>query len=240
MAWRERLTDLGVLAVLAVTCIVFYFFIDVRDHQNVYVGWRVGHLLFMASAVTFAFVFDRVSRWPAARRLAAFIVVGIVLAPAAVTTAIDIYNTQDVSNRSQAPGFLWTLVITHDDRQFFDWIRERTPAEAIFQVDPAARDSHTWAYLPASAERRMSAGLPISMVPLEKYERATRELAAMYEGDAPTVYDTARARRIDYLVVGPPERDAHRGVEQRLARLPDLLPIVFQNSSITVYQVRGS
>jgi hypothetical protein len=34
---------LSILGALAVTSIAFYFFVNVRDHQDVYVGWRVGH-----------------------------------------------------------------------------------------------------------------------------------------------------------------------------------------------------
>ena len=45
--------------------------------------------------------------------------------------------------------------------------------KAIFQVDPVPRDPEHWAYLPAFAERRMAVGIPISMVPLAKYQQAS-------------------------------------------------------------------
>ena len=32
-----------------VVCTLFYFFVDVRDHQDVYVGWRAGHLFFITA-----------------------------------------------------------------------------------------------------------------------------------------------------------------------------------------------
>ena len=42
---------LSILGALTITSIGFYFFVNVRDHQDVYVGWRVGHFLFMSAAV---------------------------------------------------------------------------------------------------------------------------------------------------------------------------------------------
>src|SRR5436190_7794939 len=58
LAFEKRRADVWVMAPLVLTCAVFYFFIDVRDHQNVYVGWRVGHLLLMTTPVLFAIVFE--------------------------------------------------------------------------------------------------------------------------------------------------------------------------------------
>ena len=43
---------------------------------------------------------------------------------------------------------------------------------------------------------------------------------------------------IDYIVVGEPERRAHPGVEARFGQLPDLLPQVFHNDALSVYDVR--
>ena len=40
---------LGIAAIVLVS-FTFYFFVDVRDHQYVYVGWRAGHFLFVALA----------------------------------------------------------------------------------------------------------------------------------------------------------------------------------------------
>ena len=43
---------------------------------------------------------------------------------------------------------------------------------------------------------------------------------------------------IDYVVVGPPERAAHPGVEERWATVPALLPLVFHNQVLSVYAIR--
>jgi hypothetical protein len=56
----------------------FYFFINVRDHQDVYVGWRVGHFLFMSAAVVIGVLFDSLAQHGFRGRRAAWIGVAIV------------------------------------------------------------------------------------------------------------------------------------------------------------------
>ena len=235
---RQGRNDLGELGALAVACAVFYFLINVRDHQDVYVGWRVGHLLFMAATVLAGIAFDHLPTM-ANRRIAsaALVVVGLAGLP---TTVIDIYNTQDITNNREAPGFRWTLRLTPDDRQAFHWIKLNTRPDEIIQVDPFARDTETWAYLPAFAERRMAAGLPISMVPLKKYDEGSQAIRPLFDESPLAAYERALRAGINYVLVGPPEHDAHPGVEQRLDSLPDLMPLLFRNGTISIYGVRPS
>ena len=153
------------------------------------------------------------------------------------TTVIDVYNTQDLLNRSEAPGFRWTLVLTPDDRQVFDWIRHNTRPDAIFQVDPLVRDSETWAYLPAFAERRMAAGLPISMIPLQKYQEGSNRIRGIFDEVPLSAYERAIRAGINYVLVGPPEREAHPGVEERFDSIGSLMPLAFRNGTISIYEV---
>lgn len=235
---RTGRQDLGEWGALAAACVVFYFLINVRDHQDVYVGWRVGHLLFMSATVLAGILFDHVATL-ANRRTAVLGVVAVGLA-GLPTTVIDVYNTQDLTNNRAAPGFTWTLRLTPDDRQAFHWIRLNTRPEEVVQVDPFARDSETWAYLPAFAERRMAAGLPISMVPLKKYEDASAQMRAIFDEPALSSYERATRGGVNYVLVGPPERSAHPGVEARLDALPELMPLLFRNGTISIYGVRSS
>jgi len=94
----------------------------------------------------------------------------------------------------------------------------------------------TWAYLPAFAERRMAAGLPISMVPLDKYEAVSARVRDVYtSSDARDAYRAAVELRIEYLVVGPPEREAYPSFERTLDQRPELFRRVFKNGSMTIY-----
>jgi hypothetical protein len=237
--WRrhdERALDFAaVWAALA----FFYFFVDVRDHQDVYVGWRVGHLWFIASVALVGLVFNWLADMRGRARLAWGTALGVSMAAAVPTTAIDVYNTQDIYNWGQGPGFDWTLILVPEEQELFDWIKSNTPPSAVFQVDPIQRDSQGWAYLPAFAERRMGVGLPISMVPLLKYEQGSRRASWIFEtGSADTAHDLCRRNGIDYLLLGTPERKRHPAAQARFDAATNLFEPVFHNREATVYRVK--
>ncbi|MGE0451500.1 MAG: hypothetical protein AB7Q29_18145 [Vicinamibacterales bacterium] len=238
LALRRREPYADVFGVIVGISLLFYFFVDVRDHQNVYVGWRAGHLIFFAAGGLAGYALQE--GWRARRPVRTMAVaLAVLLALAsAPTMAIDFYNTQDIDNRSQGPGFRWTLVLTPEEIEALDWIRVWTAPDARVQVEPSVRNAGTWAYIPAFAERRMVAGLPIGMVPLDKYQAATGKVTELYRtGDARLAHERARALGIDYLVIGEPERSAY----PEFARLVTDAPIFFRpahvNSSVGVYKI---
>ncbi len=240
-AWYAARRDAwGAFALVTTVAIAFffYFFVDVRDHQYVYVGWRAGHFVFIACAALIAIAGaslwekGRVAKWTAG------LLAAIVAAAAAPMTAIDLYNAQDTANREQGPGFRWTLVVSNDELAALEWIKRFTPADALVQVEPHVRQNDTWAYVPAFAERRMSAGIPISMVPLDKYLKASERVRSLYAApDAATASKLAVELRVDYLVVGPPERAAFPRIESLCDAHPELFRPVFRNREMTVYFV---
>ena len=65
LLWKQP-RGLGIFAALALSCGFFYFFVNVRDHQDVYVGWRVGHFLFMSAAVVIGVLLEYVNARPSA------------------------------------------------------------------------------------------------------------------------------------------------------------------------------
>lgn len=229
---------LAILGALAAACVFFYFFVNVRDHQDVYVGWRVGHFLFISMAVVVAVLLERINGSSPATQPIQWALVVIALVAGLPTTIIDIYNTQDITNHNQAPGFHWTLVLRPDEREAFDWIQRHTRPDALFQVDALARDSETWAYLPAFAERRMAIGLPISMVPLAKYQQGSEAIRAMFDESPLAAYERAIRTRVNYVLIGPPERESHPGVEERFNSIPNQMPRAFKNGTISIYEVR--
>ena len=91
---------------------VFYFWVDIRDHQDVYVGWRVGHLWFIASAALGAVAWTHIATLSKRWRVPAIAVVALAVAAALPTTLIDIYNTQDIFNRQSGSGFACTLLLS--------------------------------------------------------------------------------------------------------------------------------
>lgn len=228
-------------AVAFIVCVAFYFFVDVRDHQDVYVGWRAGHLIFITGAGfvgwTWWRVLHRTARsWRPAGVMALVLAAGIT----APTVAIDLYNVQDLDNREMAAGFPWTLVLGHDEVNALKWIAKNTPKDARVQVDPVARDPGTWAYIPAFGERRMAAGLPISMIPLAPYQQASDRVRRLYAApDAATVLRLAGALKIDVLVVGPEEKKAHPAFGPLLDASPVAFPALYRTKNITLYAASG-
>ena len=156
------------------------------------------------------------------------------------TVAIDLYNTQDLSNRAMAAGFPWTLVLGHDEVNALRWIATQTPPDARVQVEALARDPGTWAYIPAFAERRMSGGLPISMIPLRPYEEISRRVRRLYEAqDADSVFRQAQALHIDVLVVGNVENKRHPNFRALLDQSPQVFPALYRTRNISVYATSG-
>jgi hypothetical protein len=241
-AWamlRARDARAWVFVALWLTCIAFYFFVDIRDHQDVYVGWRVGHLWFIASAAIAAIAY----RWLAALRpvwRAAPTALTVVLVAVAIpTTIVDVYNTQDVYNWNEGPGFTWTLILSPEEEEAFAWIRANTPPDAVFQVDALQRDVQSWAHLPAFAERRLAVGLPISMVPLFKYEQGARAAAWIFDnGSASAAHHLCRRNNIQYLYLGTPERRRHPTAQARFDAAPEYFQRVFHNREAAIYRVK--
>lgn len=226
-------------AAVVVTSFLFYFFTDVPDMAGVWVGWRSGHMLLIAfTAITGAAL---TAVW-ALRRTRVLVVAGlaVVVAVAVPTVAIDVYNAQDIRNREEGAGFPWTLIITPEEREAFNWIRAHTPPTAVVQPEPVVRAARTWAYVPAFAERRMAAGLPISMIPLRGYELASQDVRYGIF-DASTAEDAhamADFLQVDYLLVGEVEREAYGPQVEEMLGEPALFEVVFENAAIAVIKVR--
>jgi hypothetical protein len=241
LAVRQRARPfLGIAAIIAVS-FAFYFFVDVRDHQNVYVGWRAGHFLFVALAVLAAYGLQELWRIGGRTRTATVASTVVLALLALPTFAIDFYNTQDITNQNPAGNWAWTLVLSNDELAAFAWIRRATPPDAVVQCEPHARDGRRWADVPAFAERRMSAGLPISMVPLAKYEEASGRVMELYrERDPDAAFARAAQLGIDYLLVGPPERKMFPDFEATLRSRPSRFREAFRSGDVSVFMLEGS
>jgi hypothetical protein len=239
--WRRALVRFFPIGLLLVMCALFYFLVDVPDHQHVYVGWHVGKVAFIALATLCAFAFQEawtLGRWP---RTAVVLVTAIIGLLALPTVAIDLYNTQDIWNRAVGPGFRWTVLLSPDEVKGLTWIKEHTPANARVQVEPNSRGRDTWAYIPAFAERRMAGGLPISMIPLVKYERASEEIRTLYQStSAEQAYARSVSHCIDYLVIGEPERSAYPHLQPLVDASRGMFIPAFRNDGLAVYFVPDS
>ena len=109
----------------------------------------------------------------------------------------------------------------------------------MFQLDPIKRDVQGWAFLPAFAERRMAVGLPISMVPLQKYRDGSRRAAWIFETtSAESAHILALRSGIDYLFLGRPSRRITPRPRRDSTQRAQFFEVVFRNPAATIYRVR--
>jgi hypothetical protein len=239
LAARHRDGRFVPAVVLVVVGLAFYFVVDVREVPG-WVAWRAGHIILMASAVLVGLVAQRVAviASPAGRRMAlgAMAILALTAAP---TVAIDIYNAQDTDNPHQGPGFPWVLRLSNDELAALRWLQVHTRPWDLVQVDPIERGAGSWAYIPAFGERRMAGGVPISMVPVAKYEKLSHDIQRriFLAPTAERAFIGASQYNIRYLYLGRQERHRHPQFEQMLRDAPHLFARVFVNHDVTIFRV---
>lgn len=180
-----------------------------------------------------------IGRWRGrAGRVAAASGFGLLLATGLPTTAIDAYNAHDVGNRDAGPGFHWTMVVTPEEESAFHWLRRATPPTAIVQMEPVVRDREGWSQIPSFGERRMAAGLPISLMRVPEYRERSEAVRTMYAtADAREAWTIARGLRIQYIYVDALDRQTYAGVE-KFGRAPEYFATAFKRGAVAVYEVR--
>jgi hypothetical protein len=107
------------------------------------------------------------------------------------------------------------------------------------QMDVSIRGRETWTLIPTFAQRRMMAGLPISLLPSPDYDRRAMRVRRMFGAtDAADAWRGARQNRIDYFYVDRAERAAFQ--PESLAKFdhsPDFFRPVFRNREVSIYAV---
>ncbi|MBI2833567.1 MAG: hypothetical protein HYX76_03965, partial [Acidobacteria bacterium] len=221
-------------AAVVLSLLLFYFVS--LNVDRFWVGFRAGQILLITLPVLAARAFAALCRIRAACAVAFAACFAIGLP----TTAIDVYNAQDIANREMGPGFHWTIVITPQEQTALDWIRRHTDPRAIVQMEPIVRGRETWTLIPSFAERRMAAGLPISLLNVPEYRSRSESVRSMYDTrDGAAAWRTARELGIDYVYADHVEREAYP--EDALAKFdssPQYFTRIFQTGEVRIWQVR--
>jgi hypothetical protein len=201
-----------------------------------WVGFRAGQILLAILMVPLARLFDRVldrSRVTAAGLTACILTAGLA------TTAVDVYNASDITNLAMGPGFPWTITLSPSQQGGLAWIRRATRPDAIVQAEPIVRGRAQWSLIPSFAQRRMAAGLPISLLATPEYtERSRLARAILTSGSAAEAHQTARRLGIDYLWIDADDRRVYAPGIAVLDSAPGLFAPVFRQDDVTVYEVR--
>jgi hypothetical protein len=236
---RTRTRDVWPIAALMAVAFCFYFLTDVPDMQGVWVGWRAGHLIFIACAVFSGILFTAGASAPPALQIPLWSCVAVLALLAVPTVALDVYNAQDTINVASGPGFPWTLRLSGFEVEALDWLKSHTPPDVIVQPNVYERSTATWGYMPAFGERRMAGGLPIAMIPMQPYRDATDAIGREVFNTGTPADRAAAARkfRIDYLYLGPAERERHPDLVASFDSRSDLFAAVFRNKEVVIYWV---
>jgi len=218
-----------------VLSVVLMFFVTLTV-DLFWVGFRTGQIFFVLAPAIVARGFVLLWR-PRLKRFGVALALLVVMI-GAPTTVIDAYNAQDVTNRSMGPGFHWTVVVTPAEREAFAWIKANTPAGAVVQAEPTVRGRETWSLIPSFAERRMAAGLPISLLNVPAYAATSGQVRGIFAGaDAGVAHDLAKTLGIDYLYVDRTERAAYPAVS-KFDEHPEHFSVAFKNAEVSLYRLR--
>ncbi|HEY7818968.1 MAG TPA: hypothetical protein VIG29_12165, partial [Vicinamibacteria bacterium] len=215
------------VAALAALALLAVLFLDLKGYEGVWMAWRAGSVLLLALGILAAPALGSSLRAHHA----------LLLAPASLTVALDVWNAQDVSNRDLSAGdFRWTTVVSRDEWEALRWIREKTPEDSLVQWDVRARELGEWALLPAIGERRMAVGSPIFLLDLRKYRaRERREVRPIFaSGDPEEAYRLATALGIDYLFLGARELQTRGERLRKLFESEERFRTVFSNPGVTI------
>jgi hypothetical protein len=219
---------------MVIVALIVMHFVRLRVDES-WVGFRAGQMMLAVIPCLTAGAFAAAQHW---RRVA------VALASAALivglpTTIIDLYNAQDITNLAPGPGFPWTQVLdrAHDDA--VGWLRQTTPATAVVQLDAVARGRTTWSLIPSFAERRMSAGLPRTLVDDPEYHARSERVRVMYAtADAREAWTIARLLRVDYIWVDEVERAAYPAGVKKFEEALQYFAPAYRNDEVVIYRVQ--
>ncbi len=217
--------------------LILLFFVSLRS-ADVWVGWRAGQVILITAPAMTAVGLSRLFASTSGRAAGVALVV-LVAAVGVPTSVLDVVNAQDVTNRGMGPQFAWTVLVTRPEQEALDWIRGHTRPRDVVQMEPTSRGRETWTLIPAFAERRMSAGLPISLLARPEYEIRSRDVRALYETHDPELaFCLAQTLGIDYVYVDRIEREHFPEADTKFSLRPDLFMPVFANSEVRIFWVQ--
>ena len=235
----ERVAPAVALAGLS---LLLMYLVRLRVDQE-WVPFRAGQMFLVASPAIAGRWLS--AMWDGPRRRIAAAVAALLLVLGLPTTAIDAFNAQDIENRAAGPGFHWTGVLPPEEQQAFAWIRRATPPTAVVQMEPIVRDRQSpgnngewWSLIPTFAERRMAAGLPISLMRIPEYRERSETVRRLFEtGDANEAWTLARGLHIDYIYVDELDRGQYPGAA-KFDRAPEYFRPGYRRGPVAVYQVQ--
>jgi hypothetical protein len=228
-----------VLGAVTIVCLALFLFVDLRGHENTYVTFRTGQLIFVILAILLAFAIDTWRQWARPMAIALFALLFITSIAAAPTVAMDWSNARNIENTEIGPGgFPWTLYVSPDDQAAARWIRENLPIDALVQTDPWARARNEWAFVTVFAERRMPTGIGIFELNPTRFDQNVNRIRIVFRSlDVNQAFGYCERMNIEYLYVGDIERRTHGAGVDKFDAHPDKFQLVYRSGSVEIYKV---
>jgi hypothetical protein len=189
--------------------VLLTIFVRIRGFEND-LSLKVGLVIMLQCLILTAHLFEkfRIRRW------AAFVLVVFLVIPGSLTSILDIHNSADINN----PTF--TFYLPDEEQIMLTWIRGYTPASAIVQTFPPARESNI-SIVPSFAGRDMYVGDimhgEIFQIQPEEYKERIRILEQSLR-NLPASASELRKLGISYLFWGKAE-EQYFGYSPKLRRV---------------------
>ena len=171
-------------------------FVRIRNFEND-LSLKLGLVLIIQLVLLTALLFEKLRL----RGAGAVFLLLLLILPGTMTLVLDIRNSSDITNRR------FTFYLPEEERGVLTWIEQNTPATAVVQTFPSAREWNV-SILPSFAGRDMLIGDRmhgrIFQVDENEYNRRLETLKTHLE-NLPAAAAELRKMGLNYLFWGKPE-----------------------------------
>jgi hypothetical protein len=186
------------------TCFVLIYCVEINLPGQSDISLKVGYLSHIFLLILAARFLNFVFTLSSLKKIAILTVFAISMVPAAITWAMDCYNTGDTSNHRL------TTYVHPEDAKLMTWIRQNIPHEAVILNVSAHVSQFQYSIVPAFAERSVFLGdivySRIFQVPDDEIKGRRGVLSKMYGADTDSLQEMMQFRNLNYVFL--PSHDA--------------------------------
>lgn len=179
------------------TCFILIYFVEIDLPGQSDISLKVGYLSHIFLLILAARFLNFVLTLSAIKKIALLTAFTISMVPAAMTWAMDAFNTGDTTNQRL------TTYIHPEDAKLMTWIRQNIPPDAIILNVSAHASQFQYSILPAFAERSVFIGdvlySRIFQVSDDEIKGRRAVLSKMYSADTDSLKEMMRFRNLNYV-----------------------------------------
>lgn len=187
-----------------VTCFVLIYFVEIDLPGQSDISLKIGHLSHIFLLILTARFLNYVLTLSPIKKFLILTAFVISMLPAALTWAMDSYNTGDTSNHRL------TTYIHPEDAKLMNWIRQNVSRNEVILNMSAHASQFQYSIVPAFAERSVFVGdvlySRIFQVPDDEIKGRRGVLSKMYGADTDSLKEMMRFRNLNYVFL--PSHDA--------------------------------